>query len=149
VGEVARRMLDEARSRFPDARAQGVLVQHMERGLAEVIVGYRRDPEVGAIVLLGMGGVTAEITKSIAVRIAPVTLATASEMIEEVRELAVLRGYRNLPRGDIEALARAIRAMSRLAHVEARTVAEAEINPLIVKEEGRGVVAVDGLVVFA
>jgi acyl-CoA synthetase (NDP forming) len=148
VSAEAQKMLTEARERFPDARAQGVLVQQMQRGLAEVIVGYRRDPEVGPVVLLGMGGVTAEIRKSVTVRLAPITLATAREMIDEVRELAVLKGFRNLPRGDIEALARALRAMSLLAHLEARTVADAEINPLIVKEEGHGVVAVDGLVVF-
>ncbi len=149
VGAVARRMLDDAHQRFPSARAEGVLVQQMERGLAEVIVGYRRDPEVGPIVLLGMGGVTAEITKRVAVRIAPITLATAHDMIREVRELGVLRGFRNLPRGDIEALARAVRAMSLLAQLQSRIVADAEINPLIVKEEGHGVVAVDGLVIFA
>lgn len=148
VHEVARIMLEDARSHFPSARAEGVLVQQMERGLAEVLVGYRRDPEVGPVVLLGMGGITAEITRSVAVRIAPITVATAHEMIDEVRELAVLRGFRNLPRGDIEALARAVRAISLLAHVESRIVADAEINPLIVKEEGRGVVAVDGLAVF-
>ena len=148
VDEVARSMLEEARSRFPTARVEGVLVQQMERGLAEVIVGYRRDPEVGPVVLLGMGGITAEITRSVAVRVAPITVATAHEMIDEVRELAVLRGFRNLPRGDIEALARAVRAISLLAHVASRIVADAEINPLIVKEEGRGVVAVDGLAVF-
>jgi len=142
-------MLADASSRFPGARVEGVLVQQMERGLAEVIVGYRKDPEVGPIVMLGMGGITAEIAKSVTVRIAPITLATAHEMIDEVRELAVLRGFRNLPRGDIGALAQTLRAISLLAHIESRTVADAEINPLIVKEEGRGVVAVDGLVVFA
>ncbi|MBI4207704.1 MAG: acetate--CoA ligase family protein, partial [Betaproteobacteria bacterium] len=76
-------------------------------------------------------------------------LATAMEMIEEVPELAILRGFRNLPRGDCAALARAIRAMSLLACLKNRVVNEAEINPLIVKGEGSGVVAVDGLVVLA
>jgi succinyl-CoA synthetase beta subunit len=69
-------------------------------------------------------------------------------MIGDVRELKLLRGFRNLPRGDCDALARAIRAMSLLAHVAPRTVSEAEVNPLVVKAQGRGVVAVDGLVVF-
>jgi succinyl-CoA synthetase beta subunit len=78
-----------------------------------------------------------------------VSLEAAGAMIGEVRELAVLNGYRNLPRGDCAALARAIRAVSLLALLDTRTVAEAEINPLIVKPEGRGVVAVDGLVVFS
>ncbi|MND08305.1 hypothetical protein D3C83_308350 [compost metagenome] len=61
----------------------------------------------------------------------------------------VLRGFRNLPRGDYAALARAIRAMSLLACLKTRVVTEAEINPLLVKRQGGGVVAVDGLVVFS
>jgi len=144
----AHTMLEDARKRFPAARVDGVLVQQMQRGLAEVIVGYRRDLEVGPIVMLGMGGITAEISRSRTVRLAPITLATAHEMIGEVRELAILCGFRNLPRGDIDALAASLRAISLLAHVESRTVTDAEINPLIVKQEGGGVVAVDGLVVF-
>jgi acyl-CoA synthetase (NDP forming) len=142
--EVAR-MLDAARSAFPQAKIDGVLVQRMERGIAEVILGYRRDPEVGPVVLLGAGGVAAELRRSYCVRIAPVTAAQAHAMIEEVRELALIRGYRNLPRGDVDALARAIRSMSLLAALD--NVSEAEINPLLVREEGKGVVAVDGLVV--
>lgn len=148
VGTEAQRMLADAQARFPQARLDGVLVQQMERGLAEVIVGYRRDPEVGPVVLLGMGGIAAELHKSISVRIAPVTLATAQEMIEEIRELGVITGFRNLPLGDVQALAAAIRSMSLLANMKARTVSDAEINPLIVKEQAHGVVAVDGLVVF-
>ncbi|MBI4195075.1 MAG: acetate--CoA ligase family protein [Betaproteobacteria bacterium] len=142
------RMLNRARETFPAARIDGVLVQRMQRGLAEVIVGYRRDPEVGPVVLLGMGGVMAELKRSYCVRLAPVSLATAMEMIEEVPELAILRGFRNLPRGDCAALARAICAMSLLACLGSRIVSEAEINPLIVKGEDNGVVAIDGLVVF-
>ena len=145
----AERMLEDARKRFPAARIDGVLVQRMEHGIAEVIVGYRRDPEVGPIVLLGAGGTAAELRRSYCVRIAPVTVDQAEAMIDEVRDLAVLRGYRNLPRADCAALANSIRALSLLALLDARTVSEAEINPLIVKEEGQGVVAVDGLVVFA
>jgi acyl-CoA synthetase (NDP forming) len=138
----------DAKRRFATAKIDGVLVQRMERGLAEVIVGYRDDPEVGPTVLLGIGGIMAELKKSFSVRLAPVSVETALEMIEEVAELAILRGYRNLPRGDCAALARAVRAVSLLAGVSARPVIEAEINPLLVRGEGRGVVAVDGLVVL-
>jgi succinyl-CoA synthetase beta subunit len=70
-----------------------------------------------------------------------VTEAEALEMIEEVKGLAPIRGYRNLPKGDLKALARAVSAFSRLALLEGRPIAEAEINPLIVRREG--VVAVD------
>lgn len=149
VRREAERMLEDARTKFPAARIDGVLVQRMERGIAEVIVGYRHDPEVGPVVLLGAGGTAAELKRSYCVRIAPVTVDQAEAMIDEVRDLAVLRGYRNLPRADCAALADAIRALSLLALLDARSVSEAEINPLIVKAEGQGVVAVDGLVVFA
>jgi acyl-CoA synthetase (NDP forming) len=147
VGAEAARMLREARSRFPAARIEGILVQRMERGLVEVIVGYRNDPEIGPIVLLGPGGITAELHRNVAVRIAPVTLATAREMISEIRELEVIRGFRNLPAGDCDALAAAIRSVSLLASLRP-AVREAEINPLIVKPQGHGVVAVDALAIF-
>ena len=141
-------ILAQVRASRPDARIDGILVQKMERGLAEVILGFRRDPLVGPVVVLGVGGVLAEIYKDIAIRIAPVSLDTARAMIDEVRGLAVIRGYRGLPRGDCEALAQAVAAMSQLALLEGRPVTEAEINPLIVKPEGQGVVAVDGLIAF-
>jgi acyl-CoA synthetase (NDP forming) len=141
-------ILARVRVSRPDARIEGILVQKMERGLAEVIVGYKIDPQVGPVVVLGAGGVLAEIYQDIAIRIAPVSLDTARAMVGEVRGLAVIRGYRGLPRGDCEALAQAVAAMSQLALLEGRTVTEAEINPLIVKPEGHGVVAVDGLIVF-
>jgi acetate---CoA ligase (ADP-forming) len=145
----AERLLADAQTRFPQARIDGVLLQRMERGVAEVIVGYRRDPEVGPVVMLGAGGIAAELKRDYCVRIAPVGLEEAASMIDEVRDLAVLRGFRNLPRGDGAALVRAIHALSLLALLDERKVTEAEINPLIVRRDGRGVVAVDGLVVFA
>jgi len=123
---------------------QRVLVQRMERGLAEAIVGYRDDPVVGPIVLVGAGGTLAEIYKDFRVALAPVSVEEAERMIEEVKGLAVIRGYRNLPRGDVKALARAVAKFSELAGTG--EIAEAEINPLIVKAEG--VVAVDARLVL-
>jgi acyl-CoA synthetase (NDP forming) len=148
VRSAAKTMLEDARVRAPEARVDGVLVQRMETGIAEVIIGYRRDPEIGPVVLLGAGGVAAELRRDYCVRLAPVTLDNAQSMIDEVRDLSLLRGYRNLPRGDCAALAHAVRKLSLLALLEDRVVSEAEINPLIVKREGEGVVAVDGLVVL-
>jgi acetate---CoA ligase (ADP-forming) len=106
-------------------------------------VGYKRDRQVGPAVVLGVGGVLAEIYKDFAVRLAPVSVEEARKMIEEVKGLAVIRGYRGMPKGDLEALARAVSAFSHIAHID--NIAEAEINPLIVKRDG--VIAVDGLIV--
>jgi acetate---CoA ligase (ADP-forming) len=121
-----------------------LLVQRMERGLAEAIVGYRNDPVVGPLVLVGAGGVLAELYRDYAVRCAPVSVAEAEAMISEVKGLAPIRGYRNLPRGDVASLARVVAQVSTLALVP--DVAEAEINPLLVGSDG--VVAVDALVAF-
>jgi hypothetical protein len=139
-------MLARVKHSRPQARIEGVLVQRMETGLAEGIVGYRDDPVVGPLVMVGAGGTLAEIYRDIAMRLAPVAEDEARAMIEEVKGLAVVRGYRNLPRGDVDALARTIAAVSRLALVPGRPVAEAEINPVVVRPEGA--VAVDGLVVL-
>ena len=120
-----------------------LMVQRMERGLAEAIVGYRRDPIVGPLVLVGAGGTLAELYKDFAIALAPVSEAEALALLQRVKGLAIVRGYRNLPRGDVKALAGAVAALSRLAQVP--EVREAEINPLIVKADG--VVAVDARVV--
>jgi hypothetical protein len=98
---------------------------------------------VGPLVLVGAGGVLSEVYRDFAVRLAPVSAAEAAGMIAEVKGFAPLRGYRSLPRGDLDALAKAVAAFSSLA--AAVDVVEAEINPLLVKQEG--VVAVDALVV--
>ena len=131
--------------RSPDGEMR-LLVQRMETGLAEAIIGYRDDPVVGPLVLVGAGGTLAELYNDVALRLAPVDEAGALEMIGAVKGFAVLRGYRGLPLGDLQALARAVAAMSRLALLEGRPVREAEANPVIVKDNG--VVAVDALVVL-
>ncbi|MBI4184056.1 MAG: acetate--CoA ligase family protein [Proteobacteria bacterium] len=140
-----RRLVETVAERAPEARIEGILVQRMERGLAEAILGLRLDPQVGPVVALGLGGTLAEIYRDVALRIAPVGLDEAAAMIEEVKGLAPVRGYRGLPKGDLAELARAIAAFSDLARLADVTVIEAEINPLIVK--GEGVAAVDALMV--
>jgi len=134
-------MLTRIRGALPQAKLDGVLVQRMEQGIAEVIVGFRRDRDAGPLVMVGVGGILAELGGGHAVRLAPVSLDTAREMINEVKAFDVLRGYRNKPKGDLDALARVVQAMSNLAC--AANVEEAEINPLLVKTDG--VVAVDAL----
>ena len=122
-----------------------VLVQPMIAGVGEVLIGYRVDPDVGSLIIVAMGGIFTEIYRDRSLRLAPVDLATAREMIAQVRGLATLKGFRGKPAGDLDALAQAIVALSRLA--DDPSVLEAEINPLIVKTEG--VVAVDAVVRLA
>ncbi len=120
-----------------------ILVQRMQRGVVEALVGYRDNPETGPIVVVGLGGALAEAYGEVSIRLAPVDAATARAMIAEVPGLAMLLGRG----GDGAALAEAVVAVSDLARIAAPRVAEAEINPLIVKADGA--VAVDGLIVLS
>ena len=126
-------------------RCARVLVQPMAAGLGEVLVGYRVDRDVGPLVMVAAGGIFTELYQDRALRLAPVDLDEARAMIAEVRALKVLAGYRGKPKGDLDALAKAIVAFSQLA-LRDEPVTEAEINPLIVRAEREGVVAVDALV---
>lgn len=138
-----RRNLDE---RAPQAACDEVLVQPMQKGLAEVLVGYRVDVDAGPIVMLAAGGIWAEVARDRSIRLAPVTVETAREMVAEVNALKPLAGLRGKARGDLEALARTVSALSQLALKPEMRIAEAEVNPLLVLPEGQGVVAVDALV---
>ena len=120
------------------------LLQKMETGISEIILGYRVDELVGPIVVIGSGGVLSEIYDDKSVRIAPVDFKEAKKMINEVKSLVTITGYRGLPRADINILAKAIVDMSQLASIKA--IKEAEINPVLIKEGQEGVVAVDGLI---
>jgi acyl-CoA synthetase (NDP forming) len=145
----ANRILERVAAARPGARIEGILVQEMKQGRGEVILGYKRDPQVGPVVVLGVGGTLAEIYRDFCVRIAPVSVEEAHAMIEQVKGLALLRGYRGQPKGDLDALAHTVAAFSNLAVLSEHDIAEAEINPLIVAGEGEGVAAVDGLIVFS
>jgi acyl-CoA synthetase (NDP forming) len=133
----------------PDAKLDGFIVQEMHSGVAEVLLGYRVDSHVGPTIAVGVGGVLAEIYRDVVVAVAPVSIDAARELIGKVRGFAPIRGYRNLPTGDIEALARVIAAWSSLAAIPQSRIVEAELNPLLVDVVGKGAAAVDALIVRA
>lgn len=139
----------EVAARRVGTTVERVLAQSMVQGLGEVLIGYRLDAQVGPLVMLAAGGVLTEIYRDRSMRMAPVDLDTAREMIGEVKALQALAGYRGKPPGDLDALAAAIVALSGLALLDDLRVAEAEINPLIVRQAGQGVTAVDALVRLA
>ena len=116
----------------------------MVAGIGEALIGYRVDHEAGPLVMVAAGGVMTEIYRDRSLRLAPVDLATARAMIAEVKAFAMLKGFRGKPAGDLDALAHAIVALSQLALQDDPPIAEAEVNPLIVRPDG--VVAVDALI---
>lgn len=133
-------------TRAPGVPCDQVLVQPMRKGLTEVLVGYRIDPDAGPIIMLAAGGIWAEVMRDRSIRLAPVSVETAKEMIAEVKMLQTVAGLRGKAKGDLDALAVTISNLSQLAVRNELNVAEAEVNPLMVMPEGEGVLAVDALV---
>jgi len=134
------------RAHAPAAQCETVLIQPMQQGLGEALIGYRLDPEAGPIIMLAAGGIWAEIAQDRSIRLAPVTVGVAKQMIAEVKAFKALSGARGNPKGDLDALARAVSALSQLALRDDLGVREAEVNPLLIGREGEGVTAVDALV---
>ena len=139
------KMLNTIQTSAPRAHVEGVLLQEMVSGLGEAIIGLHRDNLVGPIITVGAGGVFTEIYQDISLRPAPVTLATAHEMIAEVKGFIGLKGYRGGPSTDFEKLAQAITAISQFSQFD--QIIEAEINPLVIC--GNKVVMVDALIRIA
>ena len=134
-------------------RPERFLIQEMVSGGVEVILGFRRDA-LGGAVLLGMGGVMAELMQDTTLRLLPadgggLSAQTAHEMIRRLKMFPMLDGYRGRARADVDALAKAIVDFSWMAAQLGTRLTEAEINPLFVLAQGQGVRAADGVAVLA
>ncbi|MCP1200574.1 acetate--CoA ligase family protein [Notoacmeibacter sp. MSK16QG-6] len=130
------------------ADPEGYLVQAMVRGGMEMILGLRRDPQLGLLILLGAGGVQAELAGDSTLRLLPLREGDARNMVDELRVKQLLKGYRGKPAHDIDALVDAVEALACMGEVLGKQLEEAEINPLFVLSEGQGVIAADALVVL-
>ena len=126
----------------------GVLVQEMVTGAVEVIVGISYDPQLGPALLFGTGGVMVEVYNDVALRLCPVSLPEAREMIAQVKGSRLLQGFRGQPPADLEALAGALVRVSHLGVNLEGWLSELDINPLMVLPKGQGVKAADALAIF-
>ena len=128
-------------------QVRGVLLAPMCAGGVEMIVGVRRDPQFGMVVVLGMGGVHVEILEDVSLRLAPVSLDDAHQMIRELRSAPLLGAFRGRVPSDADALAQSIVTLSNFAMDNAQYLESVEINPLMVREQGQGVVALDTVLI--
>jgi acyl-CoA synthetase (NDP forming) len=129
----------------PGARLDGVLVAPMVRGGVECILGARRDPALGVVVMLGSGGVNVELLGDVTLRLAPVDHRQAREMIGELKTAPLFRGFRGAPVADVEALADAIVRLSQFALAAGDDLDSVELNPFVVLPEGQGALALDAV----
>jgi acetyltransferase len=127
---------------MPDAEIWGCLVQQQVRGGKEVITGMNRDPQFGPLVMFGLGGIYVEVLKDVTFRIAPFSRREANEMMREIRSFSLLRGVRGQARSDIDALGDTLLRLSQLV-TDFPEIVEMDINPLMVFEEGHGVMGID------
>jgi acetate---CoA ligase (ADP-forming) len=147
AAETFTRLTDNARRHLGGREAEGVLIQEQIQGGSEIILGLKVDAGLGAFVVAGLGGIFTELLRDVAIRPAPVDADTALRMLEELRGIALLRGFRGAPAGDIAALAETIVQLSRFGADQASWLGEADLNPVLVLENGRGVRVVDVLLV--
>ena len=138
-----------ARRYAPEARIDGVTVQEIVSGGVETIVGISHDAQLGPVLLFGIGGVMVEVYNDVALRLCPITRDDALDLIGEVKGARLLQGFRGAPAGDADALADVLVRVSQMAAQLEGSLAELDINPLIVLPAGRGVKAVDALAVRA
>lgn len=140
----AARMLAEIPEKAPGARITGVLVSPMAGEGVELIVGTQRDPVMGPMVMVGLGGILAEVLEDVALAHAPVSEAEALRMLDRLRGAKILDGVRGRPGIDKPAVAAIIARLSVLAAANAATIESIEINPLLARPQDA--VALDALI---
>jgi acetyltransferase len=128
--------------KLPDANILGVLVQEMCRGGKEVILGMKRDPHFGPLMMFGMGGTLVEVLKDVSFYLAPLTGDEAKQMLINTKTYQMLKGVRGQEGVDIDAIAEGLQRLSQLV-TEFAQIQELDINPYVVGPEGTTPIAVD------
>ena len=125
-----------------DAEITGVLVQQMAGSGNEVILGMKRDPQFGPLVMFGLGGIFVELFKDVVFRVAPFGRNTARRMVKNIRAYPMLTGFRGNPHADVEEIEKCLVRLSQLVsdHPEIR---ELDVNPLRVHPDGKGATVAD------
>jgi acyl-CoA synthetase (NDP forming) len=140
-------MLARVRAAAPDALIEGALISPMVPAGVDLILGAKLDPAFGPVVMVGLGGVFTEVFHDVAFRRAPITKATAREMLEGLRGWPLLDGARGAAKADVDAAAAAVSALSVFAAAHGAGIDSVEINPLRVLPLGQGALGLDALIV--
>ncbi|ABX06386.1 MAG TPA: acyl-CoA synthetase [Herpetosiphon sp.] len=136
-----------ARKFSPNARIWGVLVQEMARKGREVLVGVSRDPQFGALIGVGMGGIYVEVLKDVVFRLAPLSREEVREQLRAIRSFPLLQGVRGEQTADLEAVEDIVLRVSQLVS-DFPEIVEMDINPLVVYNRGEGVIVLDARIIL-
>lgn len=144
VRSAGARLLENVARHHPGAALEGLLVQRMvEGGAVEMLVGLQRDTSLGPVVVAGMGGVLVEVLRDTALELAPLDRAAARGLLERLKGVRLLRGFRGRPSADMAALEDVLMRLGRMACVLGPKLASLDLNPVLVLPEGQGVRIVD------
>ena len=147
AAEAYETLLDRAKRHKPNAVVEGIVVAPMIEGGVETIIGVKRDPLFGPVVVFGLGGIFVEVLEDVTRRLAPFSVTEAHQMILEVKGYPLLEGVRGGAVADIDALADALSRISVFAHENCDRIDSIDVNPFIVLPKGKGAIAVDALIV--
>ena len=120
----------------------GIVVQKMVPASRELIIGTKRDPSFGPVVLVGLGGIMVEVMKDVSMRLAPIDMGTAREMLGELAGSRILGRFRGMAAADLESAARVLVQVSWLMH-HFPQIQELDLNPVSLDDDGNGAVALD------
>ena len=137
--DALKQAITQMSSRFPGA---DLIVQEQCPQGTELIIGLKREPGVGPVLMFGLGGIYVEVLKDVSFRLAPVSEAGAARMIREIRSFPLLNGVRGLPAADVAAIERLLISVSQMA-IDLPEIAEMDLNPVFAYPQGQGVKAVD------
>jgi acyl-CoA synthetase (NDP forming) len=129
------KILENAKKYNSAAKIVGVLVQEMAPQSTEVIVGAIKDPQFGQTLMFGLGGIFVELLNDVTFRIAPITQEDAHEMVIKVKAYPLLKGYRNTPPADIDAIINVLLNTSKLV-MDYPEIKELDLNPIMAYEKG-------------
>lgn len=134
------------RHRQPGLTFNGFLVERMAPRGIEVVLGIKRDPDFGPVLMFGLGGISVELFRDVAFGTCPLSSEGANELIDRTKAATLLTGFRGQPEADREALVRAMVRLSQFAAHHADRLAEMDVNPLLVLPKGDGVMALDAVI---
>ncbi|MBU4185181.1 MAG: acetate--CoA ligase family protein, partial [Proteobacteria bacterium] len=136
------KLIENAKQFNPNVIIEGVLVQKMSQPGDEVILGVNRYPAFGPLLMAGLGGIYVELFKDVVFRLAPIKRNEARRMIRSIKGYNIFKGFRGRPKSDIKALEKSVVSLSDMV-MDHPEIAEMDINPLMVHEEGKRATVAD------
>lgn len=146
--EAARAAAQAMRERQPGLAWRGFLVEQMAPRGVEMVLGIHRDAAFGPLLMVGLGGTAVELFHDVAFAPCPLSPEGAQALLARTRAAVLLRGFRGAPPADEAALVQAMVRLSQFAHAHRDALAEVDINPVIVRPRGQGVLALDAVIVL-